>query len=142
MARQADGWKRKLWQRRSREFDRGSETVADFCDRVGVSVATFYLWRRKLKAALQPARSPAPAAGSAPMRPATPARRRRVTREATAAGMTFLPVEISGGTGVEVWLPDGTRINVPCHQRAALRTVIATLLRASRGNRQTEPSAC
>jgi hypothetical protein len=56
--------------------------------------------------------------------------------------MTFLPVAVSGGAGVEVWLADGTRVSVPCHERGALRTVIAALLRASRGHRQTEQRGC
>ncbi|HEX4150436.1 MAG TPA: hypothetical protein VHY20_15670 [Pirellulales bacterium] len=57
--------------------------------------------------------------------------------------MTFLPVEINGRAGVvEVWLADGTRVSVPCDQRGALRTVIATLLRVARDDRQAEQRAC
>jgi hypothetical protein len=56
--------------------------------------------------------------------------------------MSFLPVAISGRAGVEVLLPDGTRVNVPCHERAALRTVMVALLRASRADRQAEQRPC
>jgi hypothetical protein len=57
--------------------------------------------------------------------------------------MSFLPLEVvSGRAGVEVLLPDGTRVSVPCHERAALRTVIGALLRASRVDRQAEPRPC
>lgn len=48
MARKADGAKRELWSRRLREFERVGGAVAEFCRREGVSVASFYEWRRRL----------------------------------------------------------------------------------------------
>ena len=50
MGRGPDLERREIWRRRLREFDRGSVTVAGFCQRIGVSVATFYQWRRKMAA--------------------------------------------------------------------------------------------
>ena len=40
----ADRWRELLL-----EFDSSDSTVAQFCDSVGVSVQTFYKWRKKLK---------------------------------------------------------------------------------------------
>lgn len=46
-ARNAALW--ELWRRRLREFEQAETTVDDFCTRLGVSAATFYQWRRKLR---------------------------------------------------------------------------------------------
>jgi hypothetical protein len=60
MSREPDLAKWAAWRLRLREFDRGNATVVEFCRRVGVSIATFYLWRRKLApSAARESRSPA-----------------------------------------------------------------------------------
>jgi hypothetical protein len=48
------------WQQRLQRFLRGGLAVADFCDREGVSPASFYAWRRRLQA------DPAPNAAGEP----------------------------------------------------------------------------
>ena len=48
MARGQNLVKWEVWRRRLRAFDREDTPVTRFCQREGVSVATFYLWRRKL----------------------------------------------------------------------------------------------
>lgn len=52
MSDASDRKKRAVWQTRLREFDRGNFTVVEFCRQAGVSVPSFYLWRRKLKPAV------------------------------------------------------------------------------------------
>ena len=116
------------WRLRLREFDRGNATVVEFCRRVGVSIATFYLWRRKL--------APSAARGSR-----SPARRPAESR-GTAAGIHFLPVEIISRPGIEVLFPGGARVTVPCHDHEAIRTVMAALLSASPEDRRPEDRAC
>jgi hypothetical protein len=123
MSREPDVAKRAAWRLRLREFDRGSATVAEFCRRVGVSVAAFYQWRQKLR----PAAAPDVSAAS---------------RGRAVKGLSFLPVEITGGTSVEVLLPSGTRLTVPCHDHEAIRTVLAALLSASREDLRPEDRAC
>jgi hypothetical protein len=96
------------WRRRLRAFERCDETVAEFCDREGVSDASFYHWRRVLSAA--------------------------ATRE-TAPRVSFLPVEIApsptaegnSDARVEVLWPGGVRLLIPCDAPAAIRTVVAAL---------------
>jgi len=44
----ADLARRAVWQRRLRDFERSPETVGQFCDRMGLSVSSFYRWQRKL----------------------------------------------------------------------------------------------
>lgn len=117
MSRQPDLAKREAWQGRLRAFDKGRATVAEFCADEGVSVATFYKWRRKLSQSLARESGPAP-------RPSEP------SRDASVSGMSFVPVEIVGPSSLEVLLPSGTRLLVPCHEREAIRLVIAALLSA------------
>ena len=128
MSREPDLAKWAAWRLRLREFDRGNATVVEFCRRVGVSIATFYLWRRKL--------APSAARGSR-----SPARRPAESR-GTAAGIHFLPVEITSRPGIEVLFPGGARVTVPCHDQEAIRTVMAVLLSASPEDRRPEDRAC
>ena len=110
MSRGPDLARRELWRRRLREFDRSTATVADFCDRAGVSTAAFYQWRRKLAGA-------ALSGGLAKPSPA-------------AASLNFLPVEIReprNGDVVEVLLPNGIRVLVPSRDQESLRTVLESL---------------
>ena len=123
MSREPDLAKRAAWRLRLREFDRGNVTVAEFCRRVGVSVAAFYQWRQKLRPAAAPDASAA-------------------SRGRAVKGLSFLPVEITGGASVEVLLPSGTRLTVPCHDHEAIRTVMAALLSASREDLRPEDRAC
>lgn len=125
MSRGPDLARRELWRRRLREFDRSSTTIADFCDRAGVSTAAFYQWRRKLVAA-----SP----------------EGKVNHDGLAkplsgvASLNFLPVEIMGprnGDVVEVLLPNGIRVLVPSRDQESLRTVLESL-----GSERREEPAC
>ena len=50
MARKPDPAVRRRWIRLIDSFRAGSETIADFCSRSGVSTASFYQWRRRLEA--------------------------------------------------------------------------------------------
>lgn len=117
MGRQRNAAKWELWGRRLREFDRGHVTVAEFCRRVGVSVATFYQWQRKLASAVDGAAG----RSTAVARPAT--------KSGQAPGpIRFLPVEITAASQVEVLLPGGVRLSIPSREHDALRTVVAALL--------------
>ena len=41
--------KHDLWAARLRRFEQSAFTVAEFCDQEGVSTASFYSWRRRLR---------------------------------------------------------------------------------------------
>jgi transposase-like protein len=115
MSRGPDLARRELWRRRLREYERSNSTIADFCDRAGVSTAAFYQWRRKLADAASPEGAEKDE-GLAKRSPAV-------------ASLNFLPVEImeprNGGV-VEVLLPNGIRVLVPSCQES-LRTVLESL---------------
>jgi transposase len=55
--RRPDPATRQLWHQRLERFRRSGLTVPTFCDREGVSTASFYAWRRRLQHDLAP---PAP----------------------------------------------------------------------------------
>jgi hypothetical protein len=47
--RRPDPATRQRWQQRLERFRRTGLNVTDFCDREGISVASFYAWRRRLR---------------------------------------------------------------------------------------------
>ena len=47
--------KSQQWAARLARFAHAQQTVADFCAAEGVSVANFYLWKRRLASTLTPA---------------------------------------------------------------------------------------
>ncbi len=42
--------KTQLWNKRLRQFENSSLTVAEVCQSIGCSIPTFYQWRNKLQA--------------------------------------------------------------------------------------------
>ena len=49
MGRLADPAVRLRWEERMGAFERSGLTVAQFCEQIGISTASFYVWRRKLR---------------------------------------------------------------------------------------------
>ena len=140
MPRVSDPAKREVWRRRLSEFDHGNATIAEFCRREAVAVSSFYRWRQNLEwvtAAAsgrhrqrtttqdRDARSHNRSAGSVDQS-------RRFADRSRHAGakprLKFVPIEITGGSSIEVHLPNGARVTVPCHDRDAIGAVIAALL--------------
>ncbi len=120
MARTSDPAKAAQWQRRLHRFDASSLSVARFCQREKVSVASFYHWRKKL-------------AGRTDRDPAAPPN--GVTRAA------FRPVHVMAATpAVTVHLPGGARLEVPAENLTVVRTVIDELVRIDRTQRQFQAS--
>src|SRR5688572_15005232 len=112
MARSIDLGKREAWRRRLAAFERQDASVADFCRRASVSVASFYQWRRKLAAEDRGQRNGRPRSGQA----------------GNGMGLHFVPVEVLGRLPVEVRLKDGTQILIPGQDHQAIRSVLGMLL--------------
>jgi hypothetical protein len=72
MARQPDAGKQQRWLDLMRRWHTSPLTVRDFCDCYGVSVASFYLWRRVLRerGLLHDEATPTQRAQQSPARPA------------------------------------------------------------------------
>jgi hypothetical protein len=120
MSREAVLARRELWKRRVQEFEQGTADVTEFCHRAGVSTASFYQWRKRLKPASPP-----------PAKPPNPSAKAARPRKSTT-NMKFLPVELLGPQNVEVQFPCGARVLVPSHDHDAIRTVLQSLVPSRR----------
>lgn len=109
MPRHSDDATHELWRKRLQRFARSGHSVVRFCSQEGVSVASFYNWRKKLKA--------------------NGSRRRRPGRRASFQAVTVVPA----GPGVSVHLACGTRIEVRAEDLDAVRAVVAEVVRANPG---------
>lgn len=87
--------------------------MAEFCRRDGVSVASFYQWRRQLAEASPLARSTRSQRGPG--------------SDATAS---FQQVLLAGAGVVTIELPSGVRVELPADRLPLVRAVVADLLAA------------
>jgi transposase len=123
MARSVDSVKRRLWEQRLRRFKQGYLTVAAFCQVEGVSVPSFYHWRKVLNRT----------AGDADIRsPATPS----FGRSSAVGKQAFIPVEVIPATTIEIHLPNGARLMIPAGDGAALQAVVAAVGRLPGGSEE------
>lgn len=112
MRKVVDEAKRKLWRERLARFAGSDQSVATFCSAEGISVPTFYEWKRKLASR------------------SVGCRKRRTKGSVSGNPVrAFLPVRIEGMMLVEIELPNGTRVRVPSTD---LRAVEATIAAAGR----------
>ena len=113
MARSADSVKRQAWQQRLRRFRNSRLTVAAFCQVEGVSVPSFYQWRRILgQTAAEANRHP----------PTTPD-----VKSSTVGRQSFVPVEVIRSTSIEIYLPNGARLTVPAGDQTSLDAAVAAV---------------
>jgi hypothetical protein len=109
-----------MWSERLERFARGNWTVAAFCQKEGISVPSFYEWRRRLAQAPGSKRR-GEVASPPPRRPA------------------FVPVTIVPQAAVEIYLPNGVRVCVPAGDAQALG---AAIVAAGQLPRREEDAAC
>jgi len=108
MAGCVDSKKWAEWRQRLERFGRSGLPVTRFCAGEGVSVASFYLWRKKLAAEKREAQPQPP------------------TRE----GQAFSPVTLVGASTLVVELPGGTRLQVPAGNVGLLRAALEEIAAA------------
>lgn len=116
MARSVDFRKVAEWRARFERFQRAGKSVAWFCRGEGVSVPSFYQWRKKL----------ASASASRSSRSSRSALRPAAGEERGA----FAAVRLVGAGSLSAWLPGGTRLEIPVGDPRALTLVIEVLMRA------------
>jgi hypothetical protein len=126
MPRLSDPGKLAEWRERFERLSSSGLSVVAFCAREGVSTASFYNWREKLRLN---GRSRSATQRHAGLR-TDPAEERghfqQVAVVPTASGMT------STARAVSIQLPCGTHIEVAAEDLDALRTVVAEVVRADR----------
>ena len=168
MGRAIDGGKGREWEERLRRYADSQLTVGEFCVWEGVSVAAFYVWRKKLaggKPGRRTARSPATTEvgprSSGPLSRESFLPVRVAERSQTTADVPAPAVSIPHRTGrgdtvpattarIEVRLPNGVCILVPWTEPNALDGVISAVGRlpalpcavANQGDALTEGVSC
>lgn len=105
--------KAAVWGERLRRYGRAGLAVAEFCRREGVSVPSFYQWRRRLA-------EPSPVARST----------RSPRRPGSDASPAFQQVMLAGVGVVAIELPSGVRVELPADRLPLVRAVVADLLAA------------
>ncbi len=101
MARTSSVSRVQLWQQRLARFQASRNTIVEFCRQEGVSLPSFYLWRKRLSPATSSSRDKPPAG--------------------------FRAVHVVAPASVSVQLPGGTQLVVPTTDRDSLRLVIETI---------------
>ena len=111
MARTADPSRAAQWRKRLARFESSSLSVARFCQRERISVASFYYWRKRL-ADQSPAPSPSGSSHSK-----TP---------------VFQPVTVvPAAPALAVRLPGGAHLEVPAGDYQTVRVVVRELVRSA-----------
>ena len=100
MARHADERRFLEWRGRLARHAKSGLTVARFCEREDVAVATFHYWRRKCRGAAASQEQPRP---------------------------EFTPVEVVHGASVTIRFPGGTVMEIPEPREDLVRALAAAL---------------
>ena len=129
MARPCDEAARDVWRRRFRRFGRSGLAVGRFCSQEGVSMASFYYWRKRLgaKTSHQWTRE----SGCSAEQRQTSVHREVVQPRGAFRPVTIVPTMMPPARGVSIVLPCGTRIEVGAQALDALRAVVGEVMRAS-----------
>jgi hypothetical protein len=120
MARASDPAKAAQWRGRLKRFGSANVSVARFCRREGVSVASFYHWRKKLTVEADPPTIP----------------RRTAHKPCAFQAVTVAPTT----PPIAVHLPGGAHLEVPAGDLQALRVVVRELVRSGQALREGGPS--
>ena len=115
----------ELWRVRVRRFVDCGQTVAEFCQWEGVSIAAFYLWRKKLREEDAPKhRTPLTAkSGDTHRRPLF-----------VPIVSSSRPVEATGAV-VVMTLSDGTRVELPANDHQLIAHVVTSVASRQGGDR-------
>ena len=99
------------WRGRMARFRRGTLSVAEFCRREGVSVPSFYQWRKRLEPKAQATSRRERSRGSVPAKPKQPP-------------SLFVPVNVTPSPVAEIEFPNGVRVRVPATNVEAIRAAV------------------
>jgi len=120
MARVANPKLASLWRDRVDRQRRSGVSILEYCRREGVSAGNFYAWKRRLQAS-----HPTVERTSRKQSP-----RRDSQRSAPRGGFVQFPLVVDAP--IEVRFPDGTKVNLPAENLAALAVTLQTLQASQR----------
>ena len=104
------------WRERLARFVRAGTSIVQFCADEGISPPAFYAWRKRLGAG------------------ATPVQAEDASARLGQQHGLFAPVRLTGtGQGVSqvtVWLPGGTRLEIPLADPSVAGSVLGVILQA------------
>ena len=107
------------WRQRFRRYSLSGATVAEFCLKEGVSVSSFYAWRRKHSAAASD----------------------RGSRGRRSRSAVFQPISLVGTSPVmSARLPNGVQVEVGVSNLELVRVVLRELVCADRAAVRGEPA--
>jgi len=115
MARRGSSSKRVEWRKRLGQYRGSGLTVAGFCEQEGISTASFYAWRKRLRAPRKAGKDGRPGFASVRLTPP--------------------------GTPMSIHLPGGVRVEVPTENLEAVRAVVGEVL-ARAGGPDEADAAC
>ena len=124
----------ELWRVRVRRFVDCGQTVAEFCQWEGVSIAAFYLWRKKL-------REPAPKHRTPLTAKSVDTHHRSLFVPVVSAAKTVAAKTVAAGTVaarsavVVMTLSDGTRVELPASDHQLIAHVVTSVVRLQGGER-------
>lgn len=95
--------KQREWSERLQRFGHSELTISAFCEREGVSLASFYQWRRRLRVRSRGGAGVVTKGSAAPAAQAPSF----VPLRITASGMTEQVIRLRLPNGAQLWLPVG-----------------------------------
>jgi hypothetical protein len=100
-----------VWRGRLAKFSKSGLTVPDFCRQEGVSMPSFYQWRKRIEHQRAETMS---------------VRRIKSLKQNSSRPQSFVPVSVpvAVSTLAEIEFPNGVRIRVPAMNAEALRLAI------------------
>jgi len=109
-----------LWRERVELQRRSGLSILKYCRREGVSAGSFYAWKRRLQASRTTVERK-------PQKRVQP----RVSRGPSPRG-GFVQLPLIVDATIEIRFPDGTKVNPPAENLAALAVTLKTLQAAQR----------
>ena len=121
---------RELWRARLLRFEGLGQTVAEFCQWEGVSIAAFYVWRKKLRVDAAPKRRT-----TVPAKTVDTHHRSLFVPVVSAAGAVAAGTVAASSAVVVMTLLDGTRVELPASDHQLIAHVVTSVVRLQGGER-------
>ena len=109
MGRRPSSAAEKVWRKRLADFRRSNQSVSEFCQQIGISTPSFYVWRKRLER-VQHEPSPTRPSGKATAR--------------SSEANPFVAVNLPVPAYTEIEFPNGVRIRVSAMNAEALRIAL------------------